>query len=46
MVTSVDASPSSELFVDQMLQCWSWSAVEAGSLVVQDRTSGLCLSSM
>ena len=26
-----------------MLQCWSWSAVGAGSLVAQDRTSGLRL---
>ena len=30
----VGASPCSESYVDLILQCWSWSAVGAGSLVV------------
>ena len=43
MVSGVNASLSSESFVDKMLQCWSWSAVDASTLVARDRTSGLIL---
>ena len=46
VISEIDASPYSESFV---LPCRNWSAVGAGSLVAQDRTSWLrpsCRSSM